>query len=106
MKSRAIRYILVDTEPVVEHSLIKWAHWMETDARILAQDTIEGGPDDGVRVSTVFLGLDHQFGDGPPILFETMIFGGAHDQFQRRYYTWAEAVNGHAYALNLAKGQP
>lgn len=104
MKSRAIRYILVDTVPVVEPNLLKWGHWMETDARIIAQDTIDGGPDDGVRVSTVFLGLDHQFGKGPPILFETMIFGGEHHHYQRRYHTWAEAVNGHAHALNLAKG--
>jgi len=25
-------------------------------------------------VSTIFLGLDHQWGNGPPILFETMVF--------------------------------
>lgn len=25
-------------------------------------------------VSTVFLGLDHQWGDGPPLLYETMVF--------------------------------
>ena len=30
-----------------------------------------------VRVSTIFLGLDHNvFGDRPPELFETMVFGG------------------------------
>jgi hypothetical protein len=28
-----------------------------------------------VNVSTVFLVLDHNFGSGPPMLFETMIFG-------------------------------
>lgn len=25
-------------------------------------------------VSTVWLGLNHQFGDGPPLIFETMVF--------------------------------
>jgi hypothetical protein len=36
------------------------------------------------KVSTVFLCLDHQFAGGPPILWETMVFGGALDQEQDR----------------------
>lgn len=47
-------------------------------------------------VSTVFLTLDHNFGDGPPVLFETLVFGGPLDQEMRRYCTWDEAVSGHA----------
>ena len=44
----------------------------------------------------MFLGLDHSFADvGPPILFETMVFGGEHDQEMERYATWDEAVAGH-----------
>lgn len=31
------------------------------------------------KVSTVWLGHNHQFGDGPPLIFETMIFGGERD---------------------------
>ena len=51
-------------------------------------------------VSTVFLGLDHNWDDGPPHLFETMIFfhgGKRHyaDIYQRRYSTWDEALAGH-----------
>lgn len=45
-----------------------------------------------VRVSTVFLGLDHFGRVGEPVLWETMIFGGAHDGYQARYTsrrTWA-----------------
>ena len=30
----------------------------------------------GVRVSTVFLGYNYNFHAGPPIVFETMVFGG------------------------------
>lgn len=56
----------------------------------------------GITVSTVFLGLDHSWGGGTPILFETMIFGGEHDQFQERYSTWAEAEAGHRAACELA----
>jgi hypothetical protein len=44
-------------------------------------------------VSTVFLGLDHQWeDDGPPLLFETMVFGkGPLDERQERCTTWEEA---------------
>ena len=49
-----------------------------------------------VRVSTVFLGLNHAFGDGPPLWFETMVFGGELDQEQERYSTIEQARLGHA----------
>jgi len=48
-------------------------------------------------VSTVFLGLDHSFEpDGPPVLWETMVFGGPEGDFQCRYATAVEARAGHA----------
>jgi hypothetical protein len=57
----------------------------------------------GVRISTVFLGIDHNhLRQGPPILFETMIFGGPYDQYMDRYCTWAEAEAGHARAVYKA----
>ncbi len=48
-------------------------------------------------VSTVWLGLDHQHGNGPPLIFETMVFAGESlvDEFCDRYSTEAEAVAGH-----------
>lgn len=56
-----------------------------------------------VNVSTVFLRLDHNFfGEGPPILFETMIFGGPLDGYQLRYATWEEAEEGHEKAIECA----
>jgi hypothetical protein len=49
-----------------------------------------------VTVSTVFLGLDHSFGGGPPVLFETMVFGMPDgSEYQDRYHTWQEAEAGH-----------
>lgn len=57
----------------------------------------------GTRVSTVFLGMDHGWGDGEPVLFETMIFDGPHDGYMERYYTWDEAIQGHQRAVKLAK---
>ena len=56
-----------------------------------------------IRVSTVFLGIDHNFCGGAPLLFETMIFGGPHDQEMQRYSTWDEAENGHEQMVELAK---
>lgn len=50
-----------------------------------------------VSVSTVFLTIDHSWGGGPPVLFETMVFGlGDAGEPQWRYHTWAEAEAGHA----------
>ena len=92
-------YILVDGQPEVCNDTIKWALWFEknTEERIVAQDTIGD-----VRISTVFLGIDHNFDlSGPPILWETMIFGGEHDEYQRRYPTRDDAIAGHSEALLL-----
>lgn len=54
-------------------------------------------------VSTVWLGLDHNFsGVGPPIIFETMVFGGGEEweDAQWRYSTEAEALAGHQAAID------
>jgi hypothetical protein len=49
-----------------------------------------------VRISTVFLGIDHNHtDDGPPLLYETMIFGGDFDREQVRYTDEDEALAGH-----------
>jgi len=53
-----------------------------------------------VEVSTIFLCFDHSLGgligeDRKPILFETMIFGGEHDDWCERYHTYDEAMEGH-----------
>lgn len=85
------KYILdKNGNPKEEPDLLKWGEWMETADRHIGDDKIKG-----VRVSTVFLGLDHQFGKGKPILFETMIFGGKRNGEQERYSTKREALKGH-----------
>jgi hypothetical protein len=51
-------------------------------------------------ISTVFLGIDHSFGSGLPILFETMIFTDGHsDDYQERCGTWEEAIDQHEAAV-------
>ena len=80
-------------------------------------------------ISTVFLGLDHSFHHGPPVLFETMIFLntpeaqrrpdepllewserkgalGAGDpliEYQRRAETWLEAETEHEIACVMVE---
>lgn len=57
----------------------------------------------GTRVSTVYLGLDHAWGGGPPLIFETMIFGGPLEDYTRRYSTLEQAKAGHAQAVRRAR---
>ena len=49
------------------------------------------------RVSTVWLGLDRNlFYDGPPIIFESMVFGPDREELAcRRYHTEEQALQGH-----------
>jgi hypothetical protein len=56
-------------------------------------------------VSTVFLGIDRNiYRKGPPILFETMIFGGRLNKFQNRCSTWAEAEAMHNLVVAMLRG--
>lgn len=49
-----------------------------------------------VDVSTVWLGLNHSIlGEGPPLIFETMVFRGKLNGKAMRYPTWGAAIAGH-----------
>jgi hypothetical protein len=100
---RPSRYILTsDGTPVPCESLIAWALWIENsdEERQVARDELPGGSE----VNTVFLALDYNWGDGPPVLFETMVFGGPHDRLVKRYTTRAEALAGHARIVAELRG--
>ena len=59
-----------------------------------------------LRVSTVFLGIDHNFGvSGPPLVFETMVFhgDGSADLYCARSRTWREALEEHDVACSLIR---
>lgn len=73
--------------------MMEWAHALESGGTVVGKDTI-----DGQQVSTVWLGLSHNLygDDGPPLIFETRIFGGLHDQYCERYSTEEAAIAGHA----------
>lgn len=54
------------------------------------------------HVSTIWLGLDHSFcSDGPPLIFETMVFGDGGPLEQERYSSEADAVRGHHEYVKL-----
>jgi len=102
-------YTLVDREPVKLETLKAWVEEVARRDRIAAETGVDPWRVDAsvigeVEISTVFLGLDHNFlRRGPPILFETMIFGGWLDHSRNRCATWDEAKAMHAEAVRLVR---
>lgn len=86
----------------IPNPLQVWGRWHESSNRRVALTKISPA----VTVSTVFLGIDQRLeADGPPLLWETMIFGGEHDQYQERYVSRAEALEGHESAVEMIKDE-
>jgi hypothetical protein len=80
----------------------QWAALYTEDYKRVGWDEIPNPDGPPVRVSTVWLGIDHQYGDGPILIFETMVFnrpeGGKdewHDEECYRYSTLEQAEAGH-----------
>jgi hypothetical protein len=98
------KFILIDRRPVECPHLFCWARWIEERENCRVADSVIGR----FRVSTVFLGVDHNWGgEGPPILFETMTFVAEPGQQPvgsgaRRCSTWAEAEAVHAVSVAVA----
>lgn len=90
MKRDTGHYILRGHGVKKEPDLLEWGEWFQEHPRSLKRTTIC----DSV-ISTVFLGLNHNYFGDKPILFETMIFVGGHGGDMRRYSTWDEAIIGH-----------
>lgn len=62
--------------------------------KVVKQETLENG----LWISTVWLGLDHNYGEGRPLIFETMVFkkkGDWSELDMDRYSTEKEAIKGH-----------
>jgi len=76
------------------NNIMEWAKDYEKQDRRIAEDTLS----DGKWISTVFLGLNHNYSSGPPLMFETMVFpskGNFEELDTRRYSTEKEALAGH-----------
>jgi hypothetical protein len=86
MEQARPRYYHRDGTPIVSNELMpdfmQWAMlFEERDARTIANTKTLYGE----RLSTVFLGLDHSFGFGPPLIFETMLFAPNEGHRLRRF---------------------
>jgi len=92
-------------------SMQRWGElrWhMDDDGRVSEYARVGDDHVGAVWVSTVWLGIDHGFGHGPPQIFETMIFG-SEAEFNPvcRYATEADAVAGHWRTVaDLKAGRP
>jgi len=96
----SLKHWILEGRRTVEVETLVWARWFENAENRVVMQEYEG---DKLLVSTVFLGIDHRFvGDGPPLLFETMIVSGSGCGHQERTSTWDEAVEAHGRALAKA----
>ncbi len=93
-------YILEGRIPVRAPSMLEGAEWLSDnlDARIVARTTVGES-----EVSTVFLGIDHNWEDGPPLLFETLVFDGPMAGVMERCSTWVEAEDMHHRMVERAE---
>lgn len=92
-------YKLVDGKTVPVGDIMTWGTWWETTDRRVGLDKIGDS-----EISTVFLGFDHRFsGDGAPILFETLVFGGKLADEMERYCTLEQAQEGHKSMVQRVK---
>ncbi len=88
---RSMYYVLDSAGQPVPAELMEWARFMGMGPAVLEQTDLGFS-----FVSTVFLGTDHNFlGDGPPILWETAVFGWKLGGECERYCSREEALEGH-----------
>jgi hypothetical protein len=100
-----MKLYILDSEnrPVKARNLVEWGQWFE-----ISQNRFVGSTqvNSRITVSTVFLGIDHRhFGNGPPLLFETMVFGGVLDGHMWRYASWDDAATGHAATVKKVRAK-
>ena len=98
-------YILIDgpdgKKTAIPATVREWSKWSEGADRKLWRTDV-----DDYTVSTVFLGLDHNFDEhGPPLIYETMVFpkGDWCERYCDRYSTYEEAMNGHQRVCDLLR---
>ena len=93
-------YILDGKTPVLELDVAKWGKWLEKANHRVGLNWVGE-----IRISTVFLGIDHDFRfKGDPLLFDTRIHGSEKfENFQERYSTWEEAEKGHQQAVAMVE---
>lgn len=96
------------TNPITDIEWAKLRRGKKLGTRNLDYIIVKQERIDQYFVSTVWLGINHAYGDSPPLIFETMIFVDdsketLNDVYMERYTTEAEAIAGHATAVEWAK---
>lgn len=97
LSTPGLHYRLKGKFPVEERNMLRWAR--SRGGHKSLKRTYIGD----IYVSTVFLGINHSFLDSLPVLFETMVFGGEHNHYQERYYTYKQAIHGHNTAVKMVR---
>jgi len=98
---KPIHYKLDGHRAIPCESIFEWAEWYARADRRVAETWIGD-----VRISTVFLSLDHNpFADSDPALFETMVFADDQTHQMCRYFIWEEAEVGHAEMVSLIRAE-
>lgn len=113
-----ITYYRVDGSPIgpwfhadgERDYMLETSAWM--DQRRAHQQVARWTRHRRVWVSTIYLGLDHSFGFGPPLIFETMVFPKGHrhghrwdDLFMDRYPSLEQARLGHQRIVDRIKSR-
>ena len=94
-------YILDENKnPVMVEDTVEWSKQrIEAGSRTVKTEYVGK-----IHISTVFLGMDHGWGEGAPVLFETMVFGECDmDCEQDRCCTWDEALEMHDAMVRKVK---
>lgn len=100
---RLNEHFILENGEVKEVDLAKWAYWLECHPkeRIIKQQYTWHG----YFVSTVFLGLNHNYGGGPPLIFETMVLD-TRFEYQWRGSTLDQAKAHHEKVYRIAQIHP
>lgn len=96
------RWYILNGQELEPATLEEHAKWLSVDPE---RRRVAGCRIGDADVSTVFLGLDHNWLGGPPLLFETMVFGGEHDGYCQRCSTWKQAEVQHEEACSMIRGR-
>ena len=90
-------YYNIDGEPI---DMMTWAKLFGMTEYKIVERTIVNK----YLISTVWLGLNHNIWDGPPLIFETMVFyNTGQDDYMERYSTLEQAKQGHIRIVNMVK---
>lgn len=96
-------YVLDEQDkPIPINDLFKWATFMQISVKPINHTMV----DNNIIIITHFIGVDFDFKKkGKPILWQTMIFDGKHDQYQERYTSKEDALEGHKRAVKMVKNK-